>query len=262
MQLYIGDYLRDTRHLTAEQHGAYLLLLMAMWNADGRLPDDARKLARLASCSPSRWAKICEDVMEFFEVEGGFVTNRRLGLELEKASEKSIKRAVSGAKGGNAKALKKHRAGVANATRLPEHSSEPEPDIKEAKAPLIVQRLPALLSDDGFAAFWAAYPRKVAKDTARKAFGRAVGRMTEDDPLAVILAGIERALPGWTDPQFIPHPATWLNAGRWGDEAPNITPLRPANARPDKLAARHDNYAASWAGSEQAADLMAARRAL
>lgn len=84
----------------------------------------------------------------------------------------------------------------------------------------------------GFLAFWQAYPRKVGKDAAAKAFTKAMGRITEDDPLAVILAGIERALPGWTDPEFTPHPATWLNAGRWSDEAPPIRENRhdrPAN---------------------------------
>ena len=29
-----------------------------------------------------------------------------------------------------------------------------------------------------------------------------------------------------TDPKFIPHPATWLNAARWEDE---IKPSKPAD---------------------------------
>ena len=128
MQFYVADYLGDTRHLTTEQHGAYLLLLMTMWRSDGRLPNEAKKLARIAGCSPSRWARISEDVLEFFDVDGDFLTNRRLTRELEKASEKSIKRAVSGSQGGKAKALKDKGSAIANANGLPCHSSEPEPE--------------------------------------------------------------------------------------------------------------------------------------
>lgn len=76
----------------------------------------------------------------------------------------------------------------------------------------------------GFLAFWQAYPKRVGKDAAAKSFDKAMSRIKEDDPLSVILAGIERALPGWDDPQFIPNPATWLNQGRWADDAP--TPRR------------------------------------
>lgn len=131
MQLYVADYLGDTRHLTTEQHGAYLLLLMTMWRADGRLPNDSKKLARIVGCTASRWAKISGDVMAFFTVENGEIVNKRLSFELEKAREKSIKRAEAGTKGGNAKALKTLELAVAIATDLPEHSSEPEPESEE-----------------------------------------------------------------------------------------------------------------------------------
>lgn len=133
MQLYVADYLGDTRHLTTEQHGAYLLLLMTMWRAGGRLPNEDKKLARITGCTPSRWAKIRDDVVEFFTVTGDEITHKRLMFELEKAQEKSIKRAVSGTQGGIAKSLKDKKADVANATVLPCHSSEPESDSKKDK---------------------------------------------------------------------------------------------------------------------------------
>lgn len=129
MQLYVADYLGDTRHLTTEQHGAYLLLLMTMWRSAGRLPNDDKKLARIAGTTPSRWAKIAPEVMEFFSIEGAEITNARLSRELEKAQEKSIKRAASGIKGAKAKALKNKETDQANASGLLKHSSEPEPDI-------------------------------------------------------------------------------------------------------------------------------------
>ena len=79
---------------------------------------------------------------------------------------------------------------------------------------------------EGFLAFWQAYPLKKGKDAAAKAFAKALTRIEEPDPLSVILAGIERCQREWDDPKYIPHPATWLNQGRWADEE---TP-QPTNA--------------------------------
>lgn len=134
MQLYVADYLGDTRHLTTEQHGAYLLLLMTMWRSGGRLPSDPKKLARIACCTGSRWSRISDEVMAFFDVDGDEITNPRLALELEKASEKSIKRAAAGSLGGKANSLKYNKPGQANAKPSSGHSSEPESD-KESPLP-------------------------------------------------------------------------------------------------------------------------------
>jgi len=82
MQLYIADYLADTTHLTTVEHGAYLLLLMALWRAGGKLPKDPAKLARIARLSPAEWAKVEAVVMDFFTVRGGHVTQKRATKEL------------------------------------------------------------------------------------------------------------------------------------------------------------------------------------
>ena len=33
-------------------------------------------------------------------------------------------------------------------------------------------------------------------------------------------AGLSKWMASWTDRQFIPYPATWLNQRRWEDEPP------------------------------------------
>lgn len=121
MQLYVSDFLGDTLHLSTEHIGAYMLLLMAMWNAGGSLPDDDVKLARVARLSVKKWRSIAVDLMPFFAREDGIVTHNRLTKELQKSESKSQSRAAAGAKGGSSKALKDKEAAIAIASCLPQH---------------------------------------------------------------------------------------------------------------------------------------------
>lgn len=72
--------------------------------------------------------------------------------------------------------------------------------------------------DAQFDVFWKAYPKKTAKDDARKAFYK---RKPDSEMLQQMLQALETqsASPAWTKDggQFIPNPATWLNGGRWQD---------------------------------------------
>ncbi|HJD68243.1 MAG TPA: hypothetical protein K8V54_00685 [Corynebacterium kroppenstedtii] len=91
-----------------------------------------------------------------------------------------------------------------------------------------------------FTAFWAAYPRKVGKDRARKAFKSACRRAELSD----ILAGARRfaAEKKNKDVQYIPHPATWLNDGRWDDQPePEHTPTRDTPNRPKTESEKWDD---------------------
>lgn len=75
-----------------------------------------------------------------------------------------------------------------------------------------------------FEDFYLAYPRKVGKQNAAKAFDQAVKRASVED----IANGLERLMPSWSnkDPQYIPHPATWLNRDGWLDEPDPEPPCR------------------------------------
>jgi uncharacterized protein YdaU (DUF1376 family) len=84
MMLWTDDYLADTMHLTTIQHGAYLLILMAMWRAGGRLPNDERRLAKIARLPLNRWRKIYPEIQELLVFDTQGVTQKRLWQELQK----------------------------------------------------------------------------------------------------------------------------------------------------------------------------------
>ncbi|WP_197085285.1 hypothetical protein [Saccharothrix sp. ST-888] len=78
-----------------------------------------------------------------------------------------------------------------------------------------------------FDAFWAAYPRRVGKGTAKTAWAKAIKRGA--DPAHLTEAAQKHAAfwrTAGTDPKFIPHPTTWLNGERYDDEL--TTPQPPA----------------------------------
>ena len=82
-------------------------------------------------------------------------------------------------------------------------------------------RVPTLFDGqmtEGFEEFWRAYPRKVGKGAARKAYLKVMElRLATHD---VVISAVLRYIPLWATkkPRFIPHPATWLNQERWEDD--------------------------------------------
>lgn len=176
MPLWVADFVGDTLDLDAKEVGAYMLILMAMWGREGYLPNDEKKLQRIARCGRD-WSRIWSALSHYFTVDGGRITQGRLLLELQKVVAKRAVNAQHGALGGRAKALKSIEAGLANAI-VPPKQPEPEPDKKEDMSKLISpadklpekMRLPEdwALSDEGWAyARSQAIPDKVIEDEAR-----------------------------------------------------------------------------------------------
>jgi len=80
-----------------------------------------------------------------------------------------------------------------------------------------------------FDVFWKAYPRKVAKEDAIKAWTK----LKVNAELAEkIMAALERfkVSPDWVKDkgEFIPYPASWLNGHRFNDELPTAQPRKVA----------------------------------
>lgn len=98
MAFYVSDYLSDTLHLSALEHGAYLLLISHYW-VHGGLPTDEAMLQRIARLSPDEWATSRAALASFFKP--GWV-HSRIERELLEAQIKYEKRANAGRCGGKA----------------------------------------------------------------------------------------------------------------------------------------------------------------
>lgn len=94
--------------------------------------------------------------------------------------------------------------------------------------------------DPLFAAFWDAYPRKTAKEAAKKAWWRYGQRHPNGHAavLPIILADIKARIEAgqWQldRKEFIPHPATYINGERWHDEV-----IPPSGGGKPHEASRH-----------------------
>lgn len=107
MPFFVDDYARDTAHLTLEEHGAYLLLLMSMWRHKGSIPDDDKGNARLLGLQPRAWLRLKPRLMPFFETYGPpdarTVTQKRLQKVWNYAVENSRKQSTKGKLGAKAR---------------------------------------------------------------------------------------------------------------------------------------------------------------
>jgi len=127
MPIYIGDYLRDTMGLTAQEHGCYLLLLLRCWT-DKQLPNDVTELLATTRLENS---KILEKILNrYFYRAGDSWRNKRVDRELARRDCLS----AIGRKGGQVKSERKTRAVRENARKggRPKNLSE---NLTETKAP-------------------------------------------------------------------------------------------------------------------------------
>ncbi|EBE3375532.1 DUF1376 domain-containing protein [Salmonella enterica subsp. enterica serovar Carrau] len=94
MQLYIADYLADTMHLSAEEHGAYLLLMFNYWQTGRAIPKN--RLAKIARVSNERWGTVEESLKEFFTDNGTEWVHKRIEDDLAAVRETLVKRSAAG----------------------------------------------------------------------------------------------------------------------------------------------------------------------
>lgn len=228
---FLGDHLKAKVGMTHQQKGIYTELLEISWEQTppGTLPNDPAEIARLLGVPLKRFTPQVPIVLRAWKRQGKRLVHGWLQQEHGEKFAKHSERSEAGKK-GNAKRWHgslSDRSAIAKGSHSESESdseSEPSSDLKSNSKDTDL-RNSKQLRDDEFLEFWKAYPKKVGKKAAREAWKNAKDRPALDK----ILDAIAKA-KGWNDwtkekGRYIPHPATWLNKGRWDDEV--FVPPKP-----------------------------------
>lgn len=86
---YIGDFQRDTGHLSLTERGAYLALIHHYYATEKPLPNNLDALCRIAGAVSAIERKAVKVAIDFFEVVDSGLMHSRIEAEIHKAGEQS-----------------------------------------------------------------------------------------------------------------------------------------------------------------------------
>lgn len=100
-KFHIGDYRRETQHLTLLEHGVYMTLMSTYYTNEQPLPKDERQLLRLAGARTDEEKQAVIDVVnEFFIPTETHWVHSRIDFELAEYKLKAETNRENGKKGG------------------------------------------------------------------------------------------------------------------------------------------------------------------
>jgi uncharacterized protein YdaU (DUF1376 family) len=238
MMLWTGDYLADTFHLTLSQHGAYLLILMAMWRNGGYLPLDETRIANLVRLPKNKWRQIAQPVMDLMTVEGDRFTQKRLLSNLKSTLERIEKNRLSGSAGGQAKSLNDKKRALANATiSLQQKASvdlATKTQTKNRKNTDFRSVADATRPDPMFEKLWAIYPKREGINPKKPARAKYLKLVRDGADPDQIIAGVKHYAElehKNIGTKFIKTTSAWLNQWSPEDDAPSPIATRAKSTK-------------------------------
>lgn len=227
---YIGDFQRDTGHLSLTERGAYLALMHHYYATEKPLPKDYSALCRIAGAVTKTEQQAVKAVMSFFTpMESGLVHNR-IEAELEKAGKQAdTNRRIAIEREARRKAEREQNEQSTNRATDRDTkcstNSEPNqtPDTNKEKH----TSARADFTGARFQEFWDLWPkteRKNAKAECLKKWKlRGLDRLADEILLHVAAM---RETKKWQD-GYEPAPLTYINQQHWQDGLPTASDSAP-----------------------------------
>lgn len=150
MPFFVDAYLGDTMHLTTEEHGAYMLLLMSMWRHSGAIPDDDADNSRICRMTVDAYKATKERLRPLLTFYGPSdapnITQGRLQREWNRAIEVSARQAERGKKSGEVR--RKQNQEVDSNRRLLGVQTANEPEMNRTRTPIPIKNKPTTSQED------------------------------------------------------------------------------------------------------------------
>jgi uncharacterized protein YdaU (DUF1376 family) len=214
---HLGDYARDTGHLTALEHGVYTLLLD--WYYANEKPLTLDKAIRVAKGNPNETQTVLQ---EFFkETSKGWIHGYADRIIAEYHVKADHNR-TNGKLGGRPKITQTVPEENPNVTLATSHKPEEKKEPKHART-----------SSSRFADWWAVYPKKRARKACEKKWVAKNFDAMADELIADVQNRIKRDTRWLRGYPVDPH--TYLNQERWTDELGDVAPEhngRPVEPKP------------------------------
>ncbi len=237
MQLYVADYLADTAHLSAVEHGAYLLLMFNYWQRGEsfKAKDEQtlnKRLASVARLSNDEWENVCETLAEFFETSENEWLHPRIERDLKAVNAKSEKAKAA----GKASAARRSSERPTSVERTLNHTdTDTDENIKEPPippsgglaGPEASEKKKQPKRDEPSQEFllaWNSYPKRDGPNPRKTAWDAWKARIRAGTDPSELLAGVKRYAAwiedkGQSGTRFVMMASTFFGPGEhWREE--------------------------------------------
>lgn len=231
-QKNIGDYARDTGHLTALEHGVYALLLD--WYYLNERPITMKEAIRVSRGNPDETRVV---LSEFFKETAEGWIHSYADRVIAEYHAKAERNRVNGAKGGRPAKEVQPVDSTDKKTQLVS-SGMPELTLTNNHKPLTINQeklkstVQPLAAHSRFGDFWAVYPNKKCKKESEKRWVKDRLDFMADSIIAHVQM-MKAEDDGWQR-GYAPMGSTYLNQARWTDEpqaAPRASQPQPAPSK-------------------------------
>lgn len=243
LTLYTDSFIADTDHLTDEEVGAYLRMILVSWRTSScDIPNDFDWIQRRFSGARDHPEVYLQLIKEFFTKRGTRLQQKRLMRERVWAEKKSSKQSAR----AKSRWQKENDECRGNAHTHPSGNASPTPTLIESESLTDSESLKGVMESEtysdqlpltvgGFDQFWNCWTipgTKRGKGTAKTKYAAVVRRGEISPEQLCRSVGVYMAwcLQSELPPSKIKHPSTWLNAGAWDDEL--VLDPRPTETKP------------------------------